>query len=145
MDDFCRAHQISYDDECPECAALTKEQPPAEGMPPVPDTNVGNIPGKISYWIYNVLVTDWKPEYLFLSHKTSGAEAMYHYLAPTIAQLTKDRDQARDNMQKLIDDLAAKSDEATAYRGVLEKIRTDAHWMSSEHQEAAQILTKYPQ
>lgn len=52
---------------------------------------------------------------------------------------------ATANQQKLIGDLAARSEEAAAYRVVLEKIKTDAHWMSSEHQDADQVLTKYPQ
>lgn len=107
----------------------SKKQYPTEQPAHVSDTNVGDIREDIMDWIHqhpdanyvtmHGVYTGFGPDYW------AGVMRMYRQQLPVIAKLTEERDTARQDLQKMIDDLGAKMEEAADYRQAINSITED--------------------
>lgn len=143
FDGFNQAHYAHVHPELfpagiKECEQAAEEYM-AEKFPPTPahteqpadvsDTNVGDIREDIMDWIHqhpdanyvtmHGVYTGFGPDYW------AGVMRMYRQQLPVIAKLTKERDTARQDLQKMIDDLGAKMEEAADYRQAINSITED--------------------
>jgi len=132
FDDYCEAHDLPYNDECPECARIETRQMASEAGMSQEDfdrqTKQGEIPEEIKDWIkenkpkvdVGLDPEDYASEVGEQRGWAKGAIAMYHKMQEEIKQYRKALDDWR-------------------------KFDPQIHSLSGFAQETKELLSKYPQ